>query len=54
MHYVELAELDPLDDEERTAPLFDANLLEDEDEEDDDLFGEPPGSDLDDPRDDDW
>jgi len=36
---------DPVD------PLLDGQTT---DEDEDDLFGEPPGSDLDDPADDDW
>jgi hypothetical protein len=55
MHIVELADLDPLDDGERTEPLFEDELLDDDEEEDDDdLFGAPPGSDVADPEDDDW
>lgn len=55
MRIVELSDLDPLDDEERTEYL-DEDLLDDEDEEeeDDDLLGAPPGSDMNDPKDDDW
>ena len=54
MHIVELADLDPLDDEERTEPLDGTLLVDEEEEDEDDLFGEPPGSDMADPEDDDW
>jgi hypothetical protein len=52
MQYAELADLDPLDAEERVTPLLGLDVLDDEDE--DDIFGEAPGTDLNDPADDDW
>jgi hypothetical protein len=53
MQYAEIADLDPLDAEERVTPLLGLDGLEDEDDEDE-LFGDAPGTDLNDPADDDW
>lgn len=56
MSTVWISDLDPRDDGERTD-LDDGILDEDdldEEQDDDDLFGEPPGSNPSDPHDDDW